>query len=334
MAILYQQNSFTYLGTELVAYLKGQLAFFITAAPEYQDILQGNLASQNNITINIVAQKGASFGIDSKLYLTANVLKITESISNEDKIKEFVESVIFELCNASFMGKFKALDESLRTDSACTLAKYGEDRAKAEAETSWIFSQIINKGSEKGYLPSLFGKNHMDAAKTVLKDAYLENIANTRHNSGASQNSELYLLSKHLYMYDGAITMMFYSISSFNKLLRIKNISNKRVIKMGTLINNLTSAKIPREHRDQNVALYNALMNWCNTIVTNPASSAQLKIMLTKEDGTTELTSLEGYILPLEIQGLIKSQHAHVTGEAVTQELTKLDAHKISTLFQ
>jgi hypothetical protein len=194
MVITDDTNTAVAPGLSLAAHLRAELTAFAAPGNAPGAALLGPLLANGNVQVTI-KNKGAT--ATSGTRVTVNTAK-TNGIGNE-----FVESVIFELTNASNAVAFTALENGIKL-GATAVRTYGRNKADLEAEASWNVAQILP--GRLGYVPSAFGANTILACQNHLNlPAFRTFFRVQPHDATAAINTVMRLPSEEMYAYNGAV---------------------------------------------------------------------------------------------------------------------------------
>jgi hypothetical protein len=194
MVITDDTNTAVAPGLSLAAHLRAELTAFAAPGNAPGAALLGPLLANGNVQVTI-KNKGAT--ATSGTRVTVNTAK-TNGIGNE-----FVESVIFELTNASNAVAFTALENGIKL-GATAVRTYGRNKADLEAEASWNVAQILP--GRLGSVPSAFGANTILACQNHLNlPAFRTFFRVQPHDATAAINTVMRLPSEEMYAYNGAV---------------------------------------------------------------------------------------------------------------------------------
>ena len=154
--------------------------------------------------------------------------------------EEFVESVIFELTNASNSAAFATLEDNLK-NGLVSVRDYGRRKADLEASASWNLAQILlGRG---GYARSAFGQGHVNACQQHANLAAFQAFFRGQpHDPNAAINTVMRLPSEEMYAYNGAVTVAATN-STLNLCLPINDM--RKLPPKGIKAANLKSATGP-----------------------------------------------------------------------------------------
>ena len=196
MNIIDDTNTMFAAGIPLATRLLNELNAFAVPANVPGGALLGPLLANPAVTVTI-KNTGATATAGQRV--TVNTTK-TNGIGNE-----FVESVIFELTNASNHAGFTTLETNLKAGAVSLLA-YGQAKADLEAEASWNVAQILN--ARGGYVPSAFGTGTINACNPYPNLAAFQVFFRAQpHDAQAAANNVMSLPSWEMYAYNGAVTL-------------------------------------------------------------------------------------------------------------------------------
>lgn len=183
------------VGEYLVDALRAHVAHSETASKLLSPILDGN-------GYTVVIKSGGKTATNAKR-VTINSDEVgIKSASKLEHLKEFVESTIFELTNAKNSEVFKKLEDDL-VKGDLPIMTYGKQKSDAEAEASWNVAKIITEHSD--YVPSKWGKGHVDQVKNKSLKDYKPIFASFPHATEGSEEAKL--LTPLFYAYNAAVTL-------------------------------------------------------------------------------------------------------------------------------
>lgn len=182
------------LGIPLATMLMNELNAFANTANVPGAALLGPLLLNENVTV-VIKNSGDT---------ATKGTRVTVNTAQTGVAAEFVESVIFELTNASNSAGFSTIDRNLKAGTI-SLRGYGRAKADLEAQASWNLVQIMS--ARIGYVPSAFGNGHIVAVNGANLANFTALFRNQPHDANAAATNVMSLPTEQMYAYNGAVML-------------------------------------------------------------------------------------------------------------------------------
>lgn len=237
-------------GKTLEAYLREELAAFRKGGTDGNTLLGPILDGSTGYEVVI---KDSAPTATSGTRVTINPKETNIATATDTKgLREFVESTIFELTNASNADAFRALDTGLVNGKA--VLAYGREKANLEAQASWAVSAILQQRS--GYEPSDWGKKQIkECSRSSTLDGFSETFRKAAHDStgtgAASLSSAEYYAFNGAYKVGGAksaFDRQFDALSVKGKKVTIEQLKNKLTTVKSADFNSMNMASVKLYH--------------------------------------------------------------------------------------
>ncbi|HVZ32896.1 MAG TPA: hypothetical protein VG963_10740, partial [Polyangiaceae bacterium] len=166
-------------------------------------------------------------------------------------LREFAESTIFELTNATNADKFKTLETGLIQGAA--IRAYGREKARLEAQASWSVSQILQQRS--GYQPSKWGLAQIAACAPYSDVAGFGAAFQSQAHDSKAGKSAASLPSDQYYAFNGAYTIggtkgafdqQFKSLTLGGKVLTLEKVKSN--VKQSSSLNRMNMLSVTFYH--------------------------------------------------------------------------------------
>jgi hypothetical protein len=229
-------------GKSLSAHLAEELEAFRVSSVAGAGLLDPVLKGGDAYTVAI-KKEGATATLAKRVTINASDTKISIAATLDD-LKEFVESTIFELSNATNSVSFASLEADLLS-GVKPLRTYGTDKADLEASASWNVYKLLTQRAD--YLPSAWGVNQINACKgyETLESFKIFFRAQPHDARAEVAGTQAALPSEEYYAFLGAYTLGGTSKKLDNHFTKITHTkSDGKRVSLHKLMNTLPNANM------------------------------------------------------------------------------------------